>query len=134
MTDENMLRPWDEDYEPPESFTEEEEEFQKLSKTVTPNEFVFAVKEDPDHWSFHDGCTIFVAMSPKSYWDREGYQWDQHLTGYIPEEDLKKLKLEEAYEATFDYLGETKETCIQELAAYGLIHDPKFQEWIESID
>ena len=60
---------------------------------------------------------------------REQCQWDQHLSGFI---DVRKLKLEEALEATFDYLGENVETCIAELTAYGMIHDSNFQEPMNS--
>ena len=51
------------------------------------------------------------------------------MSGFV---DVRKLKLGEAYEATFDYLGESVETCIAELTDYGMIHDSKFQETMNS--
>ncbi len=125
MTD-KMMRPWDEDYEYPDDWDEEEAELQELYKVVQPSEFVFAV-----HRSKYDDfrAKIFVTVSPKEYWEREQCQWDQHLSGFI---DVRKLKLEEVLEATFDYMGESVETCIAELTACGMIHDSKFQETMNS--
>ena len=118
-----LIRPWDEEYEyPDDDDWDEEAELEELYKVVQPSEFVFAV-----HRSKYDDfrAKIFVSVSPKSFWEREQCQWDQHLSVFI---DVRKLKLEEALEATFDYMGESVEICTAELTAYGMIHDSKFQE------
>jgi len=132
-----LIRPWDENFEgvpeiegesSKDFFEREEAYYIAVEAESTPDEFVFAVTEaGDDHWSISDS-KIFVTVSPKEYWEREGYQWDQHLTGFI---DAKALNMDEALESTFDYMGESVETCIAELTAYGMIHDLKFQKTVD---
>lgn len=86
-------------------------------------DFIFAMINDDD-----DG--IMLAIQPKSYWDNEHCQYDQHMSVdnggvlNIPDD------FEEIAESTFVYYNDVV-TCINTLVQLGIKFNVGFQTFME---
>ena len=121
----------DEDYEEfDEQIEEVKEEFKESYGYEMGNDFIFSIAEDvnpePGYGKF------ILAINPKSHWDNEKCQYDQHISltsgGVLnlPEE------FEEVEESTFVYLGTSVTGCIEKLIKKDIKFNQDFQVFIES--
>ena len=103
---------------------EAREEFEEMMGYECGDEFIFAMTDDPSQMS---PSNTIMAIQPKSYWDNEGCQYDQHS------EYLMNLKgFDEEMESTFTNSQLTSAVdIIRELVKQGVKFDPNFQDFMD---
>lgn len=114
-----------------EDIQEELDDFEDTYGFPMGEDFVFAINTDEYYWR--------IAISPLSYWNEEGYQYDQEID-YIIKEIYPALndvvyELSEESECTFNlyFNGDVVsdvETMVVFLADAGLKFSKSFQESI----
>ena len=67
----------------PSELKEFEDEFEDNHGYPIGNTFIFAIYEDSNTFNNIDDSNIDIAITPKSYWDNEGCQYDQHIYGIL---------------------------------------------------
>lgn len=101
----------------------EEPQIQDLYKRSTlAAEFYFYVGDSPDG--------IYIMVCPRSYFDREGYCYDQHflLDGLLPA-SVHEIDL---MEATWEPSGNfTVEQLKQDMINAGFVYDQKFYDFLD---
>lgn len=113
----------DMDDEAKEMMEEAKEEFLEMTGYDCGETFIFAISDDT---SIPMGGTV-IAIQPKSYWDNEGCQYDQHC-----EHLINISGFEEEMESTFKHISLTNPVdIIEELINKGVKFDPNFQNFMD---
>ena len=125
---ENMIKRFDE-FES-EDIQEMKDEFEEANGYPMGDDFIFSILSVPA-WE-PDYADIAISITPKSYWDNEGFQYDQHLG------DLVKLPsyFEEVEEGSFVYQIQNNsknpvEDCISDLVSHGIKFNSGYQNFME---
>lgn len=104
---------------------EAREEFQEITGYECGTTFIFAMTNDPSQLS---PSNTMMAIQPKSYWDNEGCQYDQH-SEYLM--DIKGF--DEEMESTFTHPTHTNVTdIIDDLVNQGVKFDVNFQAFMDN--
>lgn len=105
-----------------EDYKEVLEDYKESNGYDVGDEFIFAVGDGSD---LGIGLDYFLVIQPKSYWDNERCQYDQHMIyRNLPNGVL------EVMESTFEYIG-TIEDNIRELVKRGFVFESEFQDFIQ---
>jgi hypothetical protein len=100
------------------------EEFKDCNGYEMGTEFLFAFGEDTD--GYDPDCKFWFSVTPKSYYDKTGYTYDQHL-GYV----LNFPKhFEELGESTF-VSNRTDIDCIDAMMNMGFKFSSSYQNYME---
>lgn len=115
-----------------EDIDEAKEDFLENYGYEMGDDFLFAIVEDNDPYRDPDYAPFILAIQPKSYWDNEQCQYDQHVGidcgGVL---DLPK-EFEEMQESSFSYLGSDPIECISKLVNLGIKFDCDFNDFMEN--
>lgn len=86
-------------------------------RKLKPSDCYFYVSKNPDQ----DFGEHWIMVCPKTYFDKYGYCYDQHLgDGLLPPDYFEDM------ECTFSSEGKDKQTIIQELLAAGFVQSAAF--------
>jgi hypothetical protein len=98
---------------------------------VPDEEYLFAIVDATNAYIEPDYGKFYLAINPKSYWDSDGCQYDQHITvDNGGELDLPE-EIEEVAEGQFMYLGLDVKDCIAELVRNNIKFNQDFQIFME---
>lgn len=113
----------DMDDEAKEMMEEAKEEFLEMTGYDCGETFIFAISDD----IFTPMGGVSITIQPKSYWDNEGCQYDQHC-----EHLINISGFEEEMESTFKHISLTNPVdIIEELINKGVKFDPNFQNFMD---
>ena len=102
---------------------EEEEYWEQISQLAqSPDQFVFAIKDDPD-------MGMILILTPKSYWIHEGHMFDQHFDVDLPDFIHPTDEMEGAW--SFDEEMSVEDAVVK-LKAHGFVYDEDFVKFAES--
>lgn len=87
--------------------------------TGNPKDYYFKVAHDPNHH-----CPTMITITPKKYFDAEGYLWDQHIS--LECGGPLDIEYAEIAEGIFEPLdeGDTVASIEADLRSRGFIHNP----------
>lgn len=105
---------------------EEDDEDRDPYDGIDPDQVLFFVREEDDPWG-GDGTQTVVYITPKEYFETEGYMYDQYFDSGLPK------CFEEVSENTFTYRGSVDEAR-NRLLSDGFVEDSKFAEFMRQTD
>lgn len=126
-----------------------EESFEDNNGYPIGEEFYFSIYHEPTASNDLGDAEACIAITPKSFWDKEGYQYDQHIDGLLRKKYplIKSLgdKFEEAQEGMFtisNFDGTNLMTCshiglndtIETMCKSGIKFNRDFQNFMSQKD
>lgn len=121
---ENMIKRFDE-FENDDETQEMKQEFEETYGYPVGDEFIFSIQENDGYGE----TDIWVGITPKSYWDNEGYQYDGQIDLLVSIPD----GFSEASEGIFEYDGSATD-AIDALCTNGFKFHQPFQRFMEKGD
>ena len=138
-----------EDFDQDEYDEDEAEGLNALEEEFLEDDFVFAVIHNPTATNDIMDPQVMIAITPKSYWDNEGCQFDNHIEHILrnkyPVLDAMGASFEELTEGCFimsNFNGTNLNTCValgvndvvEKLCKAGLLFSIGFQDFMSQKD
>jgi len=137
----------DEDSDEVEAAIEVEKDFEEENGYPIGDEFIFSVYIEPTATNDISDPEAVISINPKSYWDKEGHQYDQHIESVVKSKypHLKSMGtlLEEVEECCFDMLNSanlstgkhlTTLDTVENLCKAGVKFERKYQDFMSQKD
>ncbi len=83
VCDDNCSHDQTDDNDIDDSATEIEESFEQNNGYPIGEEFYFSIYHEPTASNDLGDAEACISITPKSFWDKEGYQYDQHIDGLL---------------------------------------------------
>lgn len=126
---------------------EVENDFEEENGYPIGNEFIFSIFIEPTATNDISDPEAVISINPKSYWDMEGNQYDQHIESVVksnyPHLNSMGMLLEEVEEGCFDMLDSvnlstgkhlTTLDTIENLCKAGVKFERKYQDFMSQKD
>ena len=90
------------------------------------NDYLFSIIEGD---GMEEGYGNFIiCFNPKSYWDDNGFQYDEHMESFL---NLSPI-FEEVQESIFFYQSDDIKTCLDEIINLGMKFNQGYQDFMEN--